>query len=45
MKKKLNIWLIKEGEALPVDDKPRLMRTGSLAKYLSEQGHIVTWWS
>jgi len=45
MKKKLNIWLIKEGEALPVDDKPRLMRTGALAKYLSEQGHTVTWWS
>lgn len=43
--KKLNIWLIKEGEALPVSAGEKLMRTGSLAKYLAEHGHRVTWWS
>lgn len=43
--KKLNIWLIKEGEALPIGEDARLMRTGSLAKYLAEQGHEVIWWS
>lgn len=45
MRKRLNVWLIKEGEALPVDSNARLMRTGLLAQYLSEQGHEVTWWS
>lgn len=43
--KKLNIWLIKEGESLPVDKDIRLMRVGSLAKYLSEHGHKITWWT
>lgn len=43
--KKLNIWLIKEGEALPIGSGGRLMRTGALAKYLSMHGHRVTWWS
>ena len=42
---KLKIWLIKEGEDLPLVDNPRLMRMGSLAKYLSEKGHSVVWWS
>lgn len=41
----LNIWLIKEGEDLPMADNPRLMRMGSLAKYLSSKGHKVIWWS
>lgn len=44
-KKRLNIWLIKEGEPLPIEDNVRLMRTGSLAKYLAEHGHKVTWWT
>lgn len=43
--KKLTIWLIKEGEALPISENARLMRTGSLAKYLAEHGHEVIWWS
>jgi glycosyltransferase-like protein len=42
---KLKIWLIKEGEDLPLLDNPRLMRMGSLAKYLSERGHSVVWWA
>lgn len=43
--KKLNIWLIKEGEALPIAQNARLMRMGALAKYLAEHGHKVTWWT
>lgn len=42
---KLNIWVIKEGEALPIRENARLMRTGMLAGYLSKKGHKVTWWS
>ncbi len=44
-KKSLNVWLIKEGEALPIDEDVRLMRMGSLAKHLAEHGHKVTWWT
>ncbi len=42
--RKLKIWLIKESEALPLGTG-RLMRTGSLAEYLSREGHDVTWWA
>lgn len=41
----MKIWLIKEGEPLPVDENPRLVRMGMLAKYLSEKEHEVIWWS
>lgn len=41
----LRIWLIEEGEDLPLQENIRLMRTGMLARYLSERGHIVTWWA
>jgi glycosyltransferase involved in cell wall biosynthesis len=41
----MNIWLIKEGEPLPCDDNPRLMRMGLLAEELVKQDHDVTWWS
>ncbi len=44
-KKRFHIWLIGEGEPLPVNQTERLMRLGMLAKYLSGQGHKVTWWS
>lgn len=44
-KKKMTVWLIKEGEALPIRKNVRLMRTGSLAKHLAEEGHHVVWWS
>lgn len=44
-KQRLKIWLIKEGEDLPIFAKPRLMRVGMLADYLSAQGHEVIWWS
>ena len=42
--RKLKVWLIKESEALPLGTG-RLMRTGSLAEYLSRKGHDVTWWA
>lgn len=41
----MNIWLIKEGEPLPIEHNARLMRTGELAQYLSTHGHKVIWWS
>lgn len=41
----MKVWLIREGEALPVMENVRLMRMGMLAQYLSEQGHQVTWWA
>ena len=41
----LAIWLIKEGETLPLDENSRLMRTGALADYLADNGHKVTWWT
>lgn len=44
-KRKLNIWLIKEGEALPISGSSRLMRMGLLAEYLSANGHNVIWWT
>jgi hypothetical protein len=37
-------WLIKPGEAIPVDPgAPQLMRTGILARCLADRGHQVTW--
>lgn len=41
----MKIWLIKEGEPLPCDESPRLMRMGLIAEYLCASGHDVTWWS
>lgn len=41
----MKIWLINDGENLPVDgDNPRLQRMGLLAYKLSEMGTDVTWW-
>ena len=41
----MNIWLLKEGEPLPCDENPRLMRMGLLAEELVKQNHNVIWWS
>ena len=41
---KLTVWLLREGEPLPVDERPRLMRTGLLMDWLVKQGHEVVWW-
>ena len=39
------IWLLQDGEALPTDENPRLMRTGNLAEKLVAAGFDVTWWT
>lgn len=41
---RLRIWLIKNGEYLPVQAGGRPMRTWLLARELSARGHEVTWW-
>ncbi len=45
MNQKATIWLLKDGEPLPVDDVPQILRTGRLAKALQERGHEVHWFS
>ena len=39
------IWLLQDGEPLPTDHSPRLMRTGTLAPLLAAAGFSVTWWT
>ncbi len=39
------IWLLQDGEPLPIDQKPRLMRTGNLAEKLVAAGFSVIWWT
>ena len=41
----LRIWLLQDGEPLPTDENPRLMRIGNLAPRLVDAGHAVTWWT
>jgi len=40
----VRIWLVKDGEQLPIDGARRL-RTGMLSAELASRGHEVTWWS
>ncbi|MCA1561313.1 MAG: glycosyltransferase [Acidobacteria bacterium] len=39
------IWLLQDGEPLPTDADPRLMRTGHHAEHLVRSGFSVTWWT
>jgi len=39
------VWLLQDGEPLPIDDQPRLMRTGDQARRLAGTGYDVTWWT
>jgi len=39
------IWLIKDGETLPVQPGTRPMRAGMVANELLETGYSVVWWS
>lgn len=39
------IWLIKDAEPLPLDNKQRLMRTGLLAEELHKRGYNVVWFA
>ncbi|MBT6156005.1 MAG: glycosyltransferase family 4 protein [Planctomycetaceae bacterium] len=41
----MRIWLLKDGETLPVQDGSRKMRTWMLAEALAKRGHDVVWWS
>lgn len=41
----MNVWLLKDGEYLPVQAGARKMRTWLLAEALDMRGHQVTWWS
>lgn len=41
----LNIWLIKIGEPLPIENGVQKMRTAMLADKLVKRGHNVLWWS
>jgi len=41
----VRIWLLKDGETLPVQDGSRKMRTWMLAEALAKRGHDVVWWS
>ncbi|HEX9707188.1 MAG TPA: glycosyltransferase family 4 protein [Steroidobacteraceae bacterium] len=41
----MNVWLIKDGENLPLQPDARRMRTWMLAEALAGQGHRVTWWA
>ena len=41
----MNIWLLKDGENLPVQPGQRPMRAGLLSKELVRRGHDVTWWT
>jgi glycosyltransferase involved in cell wall biosynthesis len=39
------IWLLQDGEPLPIDSDARLMRTGEQAVVLLKRGYDVTWWT
>lgn len=41
----MNIWLIKDGENLPIQPHQRPMRMGRLAEALQQRGHSITWWA
>jgi glycosyltransferase involved in cell wall biosynthesis len=44
-KKPLNIWLLRDGETLPVVKDAKKMRTWRLGEALADRGHSVTWWT
>lgn len=44
-KRPLNIWVLKDGETLPVIKDAKKMRTWRLSEALADRGHNVTWWS
>jgi glycosyltransferase involved in cell wall biosynthesis len=41
----MNIWVIKDGEHLPVQEGAKKMRSWVLSKALCDKGHHVLWWS
>ncbi len=41
----MNIWLLKIGEAIPLEARVRRLRTAMLADTLVDRGHSVVWWT
>jgi glycosyltransferase involved in cell wall biosynthesis len=41
----MNIWLLSDGEPLPVQNEGRKFRSWMLADALGARGHHVTWWA
>ncbi len=41
----MKVWIVCEGEGLPVKENERLWRMGILADYLSKHDHDVLWWT
>lgn len=41
----LNIWILKDGETLPIVKDAKKMRTWMLSEALVKRGHSVTWWT
>ena len=39
------VWVLKDGEILPIQEYGRRMRTWLLADALLSRGHRVTWWA
>jgi glycosyltransferase involved in cell wall biosynthesis len=39
------VWLVEDGETLPVQREARRMRTGMLASEFVNRGHSLVWWS
>lgn len=41
----MKVWIVCEGEDLPIDNGARLMRMGMLFEYLVRHGYDVIWWT
>lgn len=41
----MKLWLLKDGENLPLQSGVSKMRTWTLAEVMAARGHEVTWWS
>ncbi len=41
----MNVWIVCEGEGLPIKKRERLWRMGQLADSLADNGHDVLWWT
>lgn len=45
MHQPLSIWLIKDGEPIPLKTTDKHLRAGMLSEALAKRGHQVTWWA
>lgn len=41
----MNIWVLKHGEQLPLNEKSRVYRMGMISLACAERGEKVTWWT